>query len=479
LRDAELKAADPNYEFSDVANARLLLDRHGHRLRYCPDWGTWLVWDNRRWARDATGQVERLAKQALDEALLDAALDADAKTRERRTREIVKCMRDHRIRAMVALAATEDEVPIRASELDADPWLLNVLNGTIDLRRGELREHRQSDLITKLAPVEYDPAAECPRFIAFLDRIFAGNRTLISFVQRGLGYALTGSTREQVLFVFYGVGANGKTTLVIAMLNVLGDYATQAAPNVLLARRWDDQPGDHAAVAALVGARFVAAVEVENGRRLAESLVKQLTGRDRVKAKFMRENWFEFDPQFKLFLACNHRPVIKGTDGAIWRRIRLVPFNVVIPEQDQDKDLPEKLRAEAPGILRWLVDGCLGWQISGLGEPEEVTGATEAYRRDMDVLGTFLDAECLQGPAFSVSKKALYSAFAEWSIKNGEETMPQRVLSHCLQERGFESRKDGPGRRGHWWLGLGLRNDLLAEEAPSCDAATFSDADTG
>lgn len=464
LRDAELKAADPNYEFSDVANARLLLDFHGHKLRYCPDWDTWLVWDETRFARDAAGEVGRLAKRTLDEALLDAAQETDPKRRERRTHGITACMRDHRIRAMIAQAQNEEGAVVRAVELDADPWALNVINGTIDLKTGELREHKQSDLITKLAPVEYDVAAECPRFRASLVKVFDSNEKLISFTQRGLGYALTGSVREQVFFIFYGVGANGKTTLILIVLDVLGDYATSAAPEVLLARRGDEHP---TAIADLEGARLVAAVEVDEGRRLAESLVKSLTGGDRIKSRRMRQDYRKIELAAKFILACNHRPVIRGTDYAIWRRIRLVPFNVVIPPSEQDKDLLERLRAERPGILRWLVEGCIGWQIHGLGEPEEVTRATDSYRSDMDVLAAFLETECHVGGGYSVGKGAFGKAYREWCERNGDKPLGRAEFRLRLLERGIDEGRD---REARFWKGVGLLEDL--KSTANCDGDT-------
>ena len=454
LRDAELKAAHPDYEFSDVGLGRSLLDRHGHRLRYCYDWRKWIVWNKRCWAPDETGELERLAKMVLDEAILEALLESEQKTRERRVVGFVKCMRENRIKPTIDLARSESGVPVKASELDADQWLLNVGNGTVDTRTGELREHRQADLLTKLAGTDYEQAAECPRFLAFMDRIFAGNQDLISFVQRSFGYALTGSTRERVIFVFYGTGDNGKSTLINIVLEVLGGYATQAAPDVLLLKRRDEHP---AAIADLEGKRLVAAIETEQGHRLAECLVKQLAGGDRVKSRGMYEKYRELKWVAKLVLACNHKPVIRGTDHAIWRRIKLVPFNVTIPPKDMDLDLPEKLRAERPGILRWLIDGSVGWQIHGLGEPKEVTDATREYRADSDVLAAFLKAECILSPGASVSKKALRAAYSEWCGQNGYKPTTSAALREELVARGITEDRDNQAR---FWTGIGLTEDF-------------------
>jgi len=313
---------------------------------------------------------------------------------------------------MLSLAESEPGIPIAPDQFDTDPWLLNCLNGTIDLKNGELRPHNRDDLITRMVPVEYDAKATCPLFLKFLDRIMGGNQSLISFLQKILGYSLTGSTREQCLFFLYGLGANGKSTLLNIVQSLWGDYATRTSSETFLAKKPGSIPND---VAALRGARLAIAVEVEQGRRLAEVLVKEMTGGDTISARFMRAEWFSFKPQFKILLAANHKPIIRGTDFAIWRRIRLIPFTVQIPKEEQDRDLPEKLSAELPGILNWAVAGCLQWHFGGLELPKEVDDATQDYRAEMDVLGGFIAERCIVDPGADATAAELYKSYTVWA----------------------------------------------------------------
>jgi putative DNA primase/helicase len=341
-------------------------------------------------------------------------------------------------------------IPILPDALDADPWLLNVANGTIDLRTGELRAHRREDLLTRLAPVEYDPDAQAPCWAAFLERIFAGDGELIGFLRRAVGYSLTGQTGEQVFFILHGTGANGKSTLLEALGAMLGDYGAKTPTETLLIKRSAGISND---VARLRGARLVTAVEAEDGQRLAESLVKQLTGGDTITARFLYQEAFEFAPTFKLWLATNHKPTIRGTDYAIWRRIRLIPFAVTIPEKEQDRTLPDKLKAELPGILAWAVRGCLEWQREGLGLPEAVKAATAAYQVEQDTLAAWLDACCILSPTATARAGQLYKNYRAWAEENGERPMTGHKFGRTLTERGFDKYKD---RAGWAYVGLGV-----------------------
>jgi putative DNA primase/helicase len=400
---------------------------------------------------DDRGAIVRLAKDAARAIFEEAKEVPDEAAAKRLGKWAGDSLSESKLRAMISLAQSEPGVPILPEEMDTSKDLLNVLNGTIDLRTGELREHRREDLITKLAPVEYRPDAKAPTWARTLERVLPAPEVR-AFFKRLCGYALTGSVSEQVLPVLYGTGANGKSTVLNALLAVLGDYGMQAAPDLLVAKK-----GSHPTeLADLFGMRFVASIEVEDGSRLAESLVKQLTGGDRVKARRMRQDFWEFEPTHKVLMACNHKPQVRGTDNAIWRRIRLVPFTETIPHAEQDGNLPNKLRAEAAGILAWAVEGCLEWRREGLQAPEEVRQATGAYRAEMDVLGAFLHECCELGAGHNEAAKDLYAAYSRWCEEGGERPETKRKFGSRLTERGGFERYRGGSDGGHRWRGAQL-----------------------
>jgi putative DNA primase/helicase len=308
-----------------------------------------------------------------------------------------------------------------------------------------------------MVPEDYDPDAPCPRFKQFLKETLVEDG-VISFVKRYSGYTLTGITRERLLAMLYGFGKNGKTTLVELLRDVMGDYAANTDTETLLMRKYQGVGND---VAALKGARFVSAAEVEQGRRLAESKVKQLTGRDTVSARFLFAEKFDFKPQFKLWLSTNNKPVIQGTDDAIWDRLRLIPFTRRFDGARQDPKLPEKLRAEMPGVLAWMVEGCLEWQEHGLGEPESVREATEQYRAEMDILAAFIEDRCVVRPDVVAPATPLYKEYQMWCDDAGEKPETQKMFGMRLRERGFVSDKikRGPHKDRKGWFGIGLRAD--------------------
>ena len=436
---------------TDTGNAERLHAYAGLDARYCHLWRKWLVWDGMRWRHDDDGQLmghsKAVARRIRDEAheCPDAAL----------AKKLYKWAHSSESRgkrgAMVELLTTEIGIPVRPDQLDRDSWLLNCANGTLDLRTGILRTHDRNDLITKRLPLDYEPTAECPLWEQFLARILP-EATVQEFVQRAVGWSLTGDVSSQVLLFCYGSGANGKSTFLRVLLNLLGgDYAIQAPPEILIEK---PQRGHPTELADLFGVRLAVSVEMGPGKKLDEVLVKQLTGGDLVRARRMREDFWQFEPTHHLWVAANHKPLIVGSDEAIWRRLMLIPFTVTIPEGERDGQLLGKLCAELPGILAWAVRGCQQWQALGLAPPEVVRAATQAYRDDMDVIGTFLTTECVVQAGATITAKALYDAFCTWAFDNGEEPYTQQVFGQALSERGFERRK----RRGlKVYVGLTLR----------------------
>lgn len=442
------------FMLTDTGNAERLIARHGPDLRYVPVWDRWLVWNDTRWVEDKKSlRVAALAKSTVRDMYAEAK-DAAGDYREELSKHAKRSESARGRSSMIECARSEPGVALKTEELNGDPWALNVENGTIDLRTGKLHAHRREDLITKLVPITYDIEARCDRWEAFLSRILNGNHELIAFLQRALGYSLTGLTTEQCLFFLYGSGSNGKSTFLELLRDLLGDYSTQADFTTFLERKGDGPRND---IARLYGARAVTSSEVGEGKRLNESLVKTLTGGDVVAARYLYTETFEFQPAFKLWLAANHRPIIRGTDFAIWRRIRLIPFTVQIPAEEQDRGLKDALRAELPGILAWAVAGCLLWQRNGLGTPLEVSAATDQYRRESDTLGAFLEDCCELGETHAEPASELYAAYKKWASEGGEYELPQTRFGRELEERGFSAEKRGRGNaRVKWRTGLRL-----------------------
>ena len=420
--------------YTDLGNAERLFARHGDALLYCYPWKSFLVWDSTRWRVDNTGAVVRRAKETVR-----SIPNEESRDRQALLKHALASEREARINAMVNLV--RDHVPVVPDELDTDPWLLNVRNGTVCLRTGRLRVHRPEDLITKLAPVPYDEGATCPRWERFMEEVFAGDRALIDYVKRALGYSLTGETFEQCLLILYGSGSNGKTVLLETILDLMGDYAHAGQARTLLTKRPASGPTED--IAALFGARFVATSESGHGQKLDEALVKRLTGGDRLRARLLYANSFEFSPTHKIWLSTNHKPVIVGTDHAMWRRIHLIPFTQRFEGERADKKLPQTLRQEGPGILTWLVEGSLEWQRDGLRPPPAVVAATGEYRDEMDLLGRFIEERCVLLAELEYPATPLYQAYRRWCDFSGEACASQTTFGLRLAERGIGKAKKG------------------------------------
>lgn len=412
---------------------------HGANMRYCWTWGRRLVWDGRRFALDDTGEAVRQAKQVVRAVYAEAEATQDEDRRKALAKHALRSESAQRVAGMLALA--QSEPGIRSPARDGCQSLA--------LQRAERHPeptHRRvarpwsAGSADEVRPRDVRPRGDLPPWNAFLSKDMGGDVEMIGFLQRIAGYALTGDTREQCLFVLWGTGANGKSTFLETLRALWGDdYAMQIRPETLMIRNGDHVPND---IARLRGARLVSVRETEEGKRLAEALLKELTGGDTISARFMRSEYFDYKPEFKLFLAANHKPVIQGTDYGIWRRIRLLPFAVTIDPAEQDATLPAKLRTELPGILSWAVRGCLEWQRDGLEPPGAVTEATAAYRAESDTLAAFL-AECTQQePNAKTQAGPLYRAYTAWCEANGERAITNTLFGRRITERGVSKYKD-------------------------------------
>lgn len=442
-------------KLTDRGNARRVALQHGQDVRFVTSWGAWLVWDGRRWRRSDAPAVRGIVTQVIEGMFREATdrmyevanqLAGADEGKQEELKVVLKALQAtqswalksedaRRLNAAVDLLRSEMCVRVDHEELDAHPWLFNCANGTIDLRSGELRPHDRADLLTALCPTAYVPSARCERWEQFIGEVFAGNAKMASYVRRLLGYALTGDVSTHMLPVLWGSGGNGKGTLINTFLKVLGgDYASAANADFLLARSGDRHPTD---VACLCGKRLVSCQETGEGRGLNEALVKWLTGGDRLQARRMREDPWEFSPTHKLFLSTNHRPRVRGTDNGIWRRLRLVPFTQRFSGSAEDKGLPGRLSAEAEGILAWAIRGCLEWLREGERPPAEVVEATDEYRNAEDLVRTWLSECCTLHPndeTKRVRSGDLYAAYTAWCERRNERPTSLTAFGDRLTE---------------------------------------------
>ena len=445
---------DPEYKnaraLSDMGNSIRFARMFKETLRWCPEIG-WLLYKEGRWARDETNQILLMAEECVRAIYCEAAAATDKDERKAILRHAQQSESLQKRKSMIEGAAPR--LAVRAEELDADPWVLNVLNGSIDLRTGKISQHDPAQLLTKIAPVVFDPNADRQRFDRFLveifpdeDRFGIGNIQVIHFVKKFLGYCLTGSCSEQIMAVAWGGGANGKSTLLGVIQEMLGDYATTTPAETLLAKKGDAGiPND---IARLRGMRLVIASETAEGRRMNTALIKQLTGQDQLTARFLRKEFFTFSPQFKLVLVTNHKPAANGDDAAFWRRVRLIPFTEKFEGAARDNYLAEQLRDEWAGILGWMVEGCLLWQREGLNPPAEIKQATDEYRNENDLIADWISDRCEVRTGAVFKTAVLFLDFRNWLMQNGERTFfTQTKFTQLLTARGFTYKKDGYGQR--------------------------------
>lgn len=439
---------------TDLGNAKRLLLYHGRDILYHYKRSNWIIWNGKRWVEDESEKrILAKAEDTVKRIYQEASRAVDSKAREAISKHACKSESKARIDAMLSLA--KRMCPVEPDELDADPFKFNVENGTIDLRTGELMPHKREDKITMIAPVEYHPDADCPVFKAFLDRIMNGDEALIAFLQRFFGYCLTGDVSEQSILIAYGLGANGKTTLTNVIREVMGPYAITAEFSTFLQERNGNGVRDD--LASLCGARFVSAIEAREGKALDEAVIKQLTGGDPITARHLYGRYFTFVPTFKIWLGTNHKPRISDNTHSMWRRVKLVPFIVTIPEEEQDKELPRKMSEEKTGILSWMVKGCLDWQRHGLMAPEIVTTATNEYRVEQDFITNFLEDRCNRNEKGKVRAGKLYEEYKDWSVENGLRTLSQFRFSRKLEEKGLKKGKEGANLT--FYYGISLKED--------------------
>lgn len=439
----------PKYMRTDLGNSERFIDQYGDSVLFDHSRGKWLLWNRAQWEWDENGRVQALAKQSARSIWKEAEGVDGEDERKKIGLHAVRSESANKIDAIVKLARSA--VPVTADRLDADPWLLNCENGTIDLRTGELRPHRREDRITKISPVRFDPDATSSLWQSFINRIFDGDSALMHFVQRWLGYRLTGDVRVQKLPIFWGEGSNGKSTLLDTVTWIMGDYAGEAPQHLLTERRGSDEHPTE--IAGLAGKRLIVASENEKGRKLRVQLMKMLTGNARLTGRFTRRDYFTFDRTFEPILVTNNRPRIRENTKAVWRRVRLVPFTVVIPDSEVDDKLTEKLRDEGPAVLKWLVDGCLAWQKHGIGEAEAVKKATAGYRDESDPLGKFIQECCILSPDLWTKTSDLRAAYEKLCSESGDRPVSGDDFTDSLKSHRCEPKRRNPGRG---WAGIGL-----------------------
>ena len=423
------------FKLTELGNAERIAYEYGHVIKFVNDIG-WFIWDGKRWRIDTKKEIERITAKVLRS--LNKSEDESemkwARMCERRN------VRMNSIKDLMPL------VPGERAEFDKHKYLLNVENGIVDLKTGKLQQHARELGLTKITNIAFDENAKCPEWMNFLDQIFQGDKELAEYMQRLIGYSLTGEISEQIMVFLIGGGSNGKSTFINIIKDIMGDYGRQAKSDTFIKKK---ETGANNDIARLVGSRFVSAIESEDGEQLSEAFVKQITGGEPVLARFLRQEFFEFIPEFKVFFTTNHKPVIKGVDEGIWRRIRLIPFNLQLPKEKRDKKLPEKLSLEMPGILNWAIEGCLKWQQSGLKDPAIVMKATGDYKEEMDILGPFMFECCFKREDVQIEAKELYEVYANWCFRNGEHQLKNRAFYRILETQGFKRER---GNRNKYYI---------------------------
>lgn len=424
------------FKLTEMGNAERIAYEYGHVIKYINDIG-WFIWDGKRWKVDTKKEIERITAKVL-RSLSKSDDEAEGKWSRMCERRNIRM---NSIKDLMPL------VPGERGDFDRHKFLFNVENGVVDLKTGKLLQHDRELGLTKITNIAFDENAKCPEWLKFLNQIFLGDQALVEYMQRLIGYSLTGDISEQIMMFLVGGGSNGKSTFINTIKDLMGDYGKQAKSDTFIKKK---ESGANNDIARLVGSRFVSAIESEEGEKLADSFVKQITGGEPVLARFLRQEFFEFIPEFKVFFTTNHKPIIGGLDEGIWRRVKLIPFNLSLPAHKRDKRLPEKLSLEMPGILNWAIEGCMKWQRDGLKEPKVVAEATGKYKDDMDILAPFLDEICYveerENESIMIEAKELYNTYERWCFNSGERSLGNRSFYRMLETKGFGKTK-GTGNK--------------------------------
>ena len=455
-----------NYHFSDVGNAERLIALYGMDIRFSTIRDKFFIWSSAHWKIDNNNTIFKLAKATIrrleaDGEDIDTGNNDEDEIRKKQVKSFVlKSENDAKIRAMVNQVKSQPEVILQ--ETDKDLFILNLKNGELDLKTGKLKEHNRFDYITKIVDINYDPDAKADNWTKFLETIFEGDKELIEYVQKSIGYSLTGSVDEQCFYMLYGNGANGKSTFLNAIRRITGDYADSLKGSSLMMHYNDD--GARGDLAKLQGKRFVISSELNEGQTFDESLIKAITGGDTLPVRFMFQEEFSMRPEFKIWIGTNEKPRIKGNNYGIWRRVRLIPFIHTFTEDEKDEDFFEKyLVPELPGILNWAVEGCLAWQEEKIKTPAKVMAATDDYKDEMDIIQTFIEDCCIVGGHYRAKVNGLYSSYCTWCEDNNVHELSSIKFTKKLKDKGFTQIRSSIIR---YWNGIGLKDDKEPKLTP-------------
>lgn len=440
------------YSYDDTGNAERFVDLFGDILRYSYIRKNWYYYNGKKWEIDQEGKIKKLADQVIEKMQKEKIYVPDG-TDEEEAKKLfqrhLKYTRNHSGKTNM-IKESEHLLSIQQSEFDNDIYLFNVQNGYLDLRTGTLHNHDKEKYFTKISNVEYTDKADCPMWKKFLSQIFDNNQEIIDFIQRAVGYSLCGSTEEQKMFILYGNGRNGKSVFLDIITELFGDYSANIQPQSIMVKPSSSNANPD--IAKLAGTRLVTTTEPGEGMRFDEGLVKQITGGDKISARFLYEDEFEYIPQFKLWMATNHKPIIRGTDDGIWRRLVIIPFTVQIPEDKVDKKLRQKLKRELNAILHWAVEGFLKWQREGLKEPEVIKAQREDYRLEMDVVQSFINECCIVDQNESVQSSLLYQAYKTWAQENNQYLMNSTKFGREMSKRFIKFKSSGI-----YYKGIGIK----------------------